>query len=117
MPELFSDHPLGLLFGFGLGTEFYSEGLGQYVSNIELDHLNCIRKYGLIWSGIFFGIVLHTSVRSINSKLKGVRILGICLFFAFVVAGTNPILISPVFFLILFVTMLANIQSNPKGLS
>jgi hypothetical protein len=108
--ELFSGNPLELLFGFGLGTEFYSEGVGQYVTNIELDHLNCIRKYGLIWSGAFFGIVLYTSIRSIKSYNKEIRVLGICLISAFIVAGTNPVLISPIFFLIFFVTMLANLQ-------
>jgi hypothetical protein len=109
--QLFSDHPLEFLFGFGLGTEFYSEGIGQYVWNIELDHLNCIRKYGFIWSCIFFWVVLHTSIKSIKSNIEDIRILGGCLLSAFIVAGTNPVLISPVFFLILFVTMLANIQS------
>lgn len=110
--QLFSDHPIKAIFGFGLGTEFYSEGFGEYVWNIELDHLNCIRKYGLIWSGFFFGTILLTSVRSIKSPLKEVRALGVCLLLAFVVAGTNPVLISPVFSLFLFVPMLANIQSN-----
>lgn len=113
--KLFSDHPLGLLFGFGLGTEFYTEGLGQYVSNIELDHLNCIRKYGLIWACIFFWVVLNTSIRSIKSNVKEIRILGGCLLSAFIVAGTNPVLISPVFFLVLFVTMSANIQSASRS--
>ena len=113
--QLFSDHPLEFLFGFGLGTEFYSEGVGQYVTNIEVDHLNCIRKYGLIWSCIFFGIVLHTSIRSMKSHVKEIRVLGVCLISAFIVAGTNPVLISPVFFLILLVTILANMQSRASG--
>jgi hypothetical protein len=112
--QLFSDHPFGFLFGFGLGTDFYSEGVGQYVTNIEVDHLNCIRKYGLIWSCIFFGIVLHTSIRSIKSHVKEIRILGVCLISAFIVAGTNPVLISPVFFLILLVTLLANMQARAR---
>lgn len=113
--RLFSDHPLGFFFGFGLGTEFYSEGFGQYVWNIELDHLNCIRKYGFLWSCVFFGVVLQAAFRAVRSEIPGVRVLGVCLLSAFVVAGTNPVLISPVFFLILFVTMLANLQSASRG--
>ena len=113
--HLFSSHPLDFLFGFGLGTDFYSEGVGQYVTNIEIDHLNCIRKYGLIWSSIFFGIVLHTSIRSMKSYDKEIRDLGVCLISAFIVAGTNPVLISPVFFLIFLVTLLANMQTRTSG--
>jgi hypothetical protein len=112
--HLFSDQPFEFLFGFGLGSEFYSEGAGAYVTNIELDHLNCIRKYGLIWSCIFFGMVLYTALRAIQSPFKDVRILGICLVVAFVVAGTNPVLISPVFFLIFIITILARRQASVK---
>ncbi len=112
--QLFSDQPYGFLFGYGLGTEFYSEGAGTYVTNIELDHLNTIRKYGLIWSSAFFGMIFFTAICAIKTPLKEIRILGVCLIVAFVVAGTNPVLISPAFFLIFIATMSANNQYKSK---
>lgn len=112
--KLFSEDHIGFVFGFGLGTEFYSTGAGFAVTGIELDHLNTIRKYGLIWSLVFFGFIISISLRAISSRFSDVRTLGVCLAAAFIVAGTNPVLISPIFFLILFVTMQALDQSG-KG--
>ena len=100
--ELWNDHPLGLVFGFGLGSEFYSSGSGKIGSNIEPDHLNVIRKYGLIWAMMFFLWVLGVSRSAINGNAVQVRALGWSLFFAFVVCGSNPVLISPLFFLCVF---------------
>jgi hypothetical protein len=110
--QLFFGDPVGFIFGFGMGSEFYSEGAGDFVTGIELDHLNTIRKYGIIWSGFFFYFVIATSVRAILSPLSEVRILGICLLSAFIVAGTNPVLISPIFFLVLFIATQAENQTH-----
>jgi hypothetical protein len=112
--KLFSDDPIGFVFGFGMGTSFYSTGEGFLVTNIEVDHLNTIRKYGLIWSLVFFGFVVSISLRAILSRFSDVRTLGVCLASAFIVAGTNPVLITPIFFLILFITIQALEQSR-KG--
>lgn len=109
---IWSENPMSFIFGFGLGTEFYSIGAGRVVSNIEIDHFNLIRKYGLLWSLIFFYSVLQTAYWSIkNSNLK-VRAMGWSLLVGFCVAGTNPVLLSPVFFLLLFITMIANDQTR-----
>jgi len=110
--KLFSEDLLGFTFGFGLGSEFYSEGAGEFVSAIELDHLNTIRKYGIIWSSVFFYLVVAVSLRAVLSQINHVRILGVCLISAFIVAGTNPVLISPIFFLILFITIQATNQAT-----
>lgn len=110
--QLFSEDLTGFLFGFGLGSSFYSTGADDFVTGIELDHLNTIRKYGLVWSLIFFSLVLWTAGRALMSKVRDVRTLGICLLSAFVLAGTNPVLISPIFWLILFVTMQGVRQSE-----
>jgi len=111
--DLFSGDPVGFIFGFGMGSEFYSAGAGDIVTGIELDHLNTIRKYGLIWSALFFYFVIATSIRAMLSRVRNVRVLGICLVSAFIVAGTNPVLISPIFFVILFVT--AQAANTPRA--
>ena len=115
--KLFIDHPLNLLFGFGLGTSFYSTGAGEFVTNIELDHLNCIRKYGLIWFCVFSGFIVSISIKAMSSKNQTIKTLGICLSVSFLVAGTNPVLISPVFFLILWVTILSVYKINMENVN
>jgi hypothetical protein len=63
---LFGSSWINLFFGFGLGSEFYSLGSHTLVSNIELDHLNTIRKYGLIWALLFFAFVFYSAVYAIR---------------------------------------------------
>lgn len=111
---LFSREPLGFLFGFGLGSEFYSAGVSDYVTNIEVDHLNVIRKYGILWFLGFLLFVLLVIVRACCSVESRVRILGWTLLVAFVVCGTNPVLISPFFFVLLSLACSA-IEQLDKG--
>lgn len=115
LASLWIENPLNLLFGFGLGSTFYSDGVGGVVSNIELDHLNVIRKYGLIWALIFFSWVIMVAYYAIKNKEYEIKIIGWALLISFVVAGTNPVLISPIFFLFLFLTMAANRQSSIRN--
>lgn len=109
--DLWMNDVVGLLFGFGLGSTFYSTGAGGVVSNIELDHLNVVRKYGLVWALLFLLWVLQVTFSAIRNSRTDVRALGWALIISFIVAGTNPVLISPLFFLFLFVTMAANDQT------
>jgi hypothetical protein len=109
--KLWGDNLLSLLFGFGLGSTFYSSGAGGIVSNIEIDHFNVVRKYGLFWSSLFFIWVLKVAYTAIKNTRSDVRGLGWGLLLIFIVAGTNPVLISPLFFLFLFLTMTANHQT------
>ena len=96
--ELFSHNPLYLLFGQGAGTLFYSSAVGGLVNNIELDHLNSIRKFGLIWFIGFFIFVSNIGYRNYrNNRI----ILAIALLVSFVVCGTNPVLFTLLFFSIL----------------
>lgn len=101
---IFKDNVFNLLFGFGLGSEFYSSGAGGIVSNIEIDHINTIRKYGLIWFIFFIGAVIFAIKKLIakeeNPVLNRYTILVIAV--TFIGAGTNPVLISPLFFALIF---------------
>jgi len=98
--DLLQDDVFSLLFGFGLGHQFYSLGAGEIIHNIEIDHFNTIRKYGLIW----FLISLYLLIKLI--KFSTIRIVGslyskyvtLALVTTFFAAGTNPVLISPLFF-------------------
>lgn len=110
--NLWSDNPLSLFIGFGLGSTFYSSGADAIVSNIELDHFNVVRKYGTLWASLFFFWVLNITYKAIKNDSYNVKYLGYSLFSAFIVAGTNPVLISPVFFLFLFITMAASHQTS-----
>jgi hypothetical protein len=104
--NLFSEDPISFIFGFGLGTGFYSEGAGDYIVNFEIDHLNTIRKYGLLWSCIFFWLVFRIAYISIRSRHIDDRVMGFSLLIGFFVAGTNPVLISPIFFSLMIVTLI-----------
>lgn len=101
--NLFSESLLSFLFGSGLGVGFYSEGAGEYITNFEIDHLNTIRKYGLLWFFVFFCMVFRMSYKCICSHVVDDRVVGFCLLICFVVAGTNPVLLSPIFFSLLVV--------------
>jgi hypothetical protein len=98
LSSMFLDNPSYFFMGQGAGTEFYSMGAGEFVNNIELDHLNSIRKFGLIW---FAGFVLFVyGVIRENQKIHKTG-LAAALMVAFVICGTNPVLLTLMFFSIL----------------
>lgn len=91
-----------LLFGMGVGSTFFSDGVNAEVVNVEVSHLNLIRQFGLLYSLTFFGYVFILIGRLILSDQDG-RLLGFGLMMIFLAAGTNPLLVSPVFFTFLAV--------------
>lgn len=96
--NLFKENPSFFFFGQGLGTGFYSLGEQAIVSNIELDHLESIRKYGAIWFVILVVTILYLIDRLIKDNS---RVLALILTVYFIVLGTNPLLINPLFFIFL----------------
>jgi len=96
---LFDDNPLSLLFGQGAGAEFFTTGEGANVSNIEIDHFNMIRKFGLAWFLPFMALFVHTSARLVRSGTPEKRAVGVSLCAMFLAAGTNPVFGNPLFFL------------------
>lgn len=97
--QFWKENPLALLLGQGSGTSYYSLGVGEWVNNIEIDHFNTIRKFGLIWSGLFYGFILMTFIFLIRNK-KNI-VLGYSLLVTFILVGTNPLLINPLFLMFL----------------
>jgi hypothetical protein len=110
-------HPIDLLFGEGTGPASYrsseiSEGRNKY--NLELDHINMIRKFGLVWFVMF-----SATVGMICIKLKSIPAASLALLSIFVAAGTNPVLESPLFFMLLticyfFSERLSNSESRQQ---
>jgi hypothetical protein len=89
--------PATVLLGMGVGSSFYSVGVGGVVTNVEVSYFNLMRQFGLPYAMAFLAYVLAVffSVRRIDEPG---RLLSIGLLCQFVACGTNPLLISPVFF-------------------
>lgn len=102
---MFGEDPASLLIGQGAGAVFYARNLGAFVSNIELDHLNAIRKFGLPWFMAFTAFVLTVSYRLFRSQSEERRALGLALPALFIAAGTNPVLLSPPFLMFMALTI------------
>ncbi len=99
LQTLFDRNPPALLFGQGAGVEFFSTGAGADVSNIEIDHFNAIRKFGLAWFLPFLFLFLRTTANLIGGGSPEKRAIGISLVLLFLAAGTNPVFVNPLFFL------------------
>ena len=93
--DLLDEKPIYLIIGQGVGTSFYSSATGTFVSNIEIDHINTIRKFGIVWFLLFGLIVLNISIKLISSSNNELKGCGYALIFSFIVTGTNPVLLSP----------------------
>jgi hypothetical protein len=91
------------LFGMGVGSSFYSLGVNKVVTNVEVSHFNLMRQFGVIYALGFFSYVLLLFI-SLRRLDETGRLLSIGLALLFIAAGTNPLLISPVFFLVLVIS-------------
>ncbi len=103
----FSQNPVWILTGQGLGTSFFSAGDQAFVTNAELDHFETVRRYGLIWCLLFFASVIYTGGRLFFSRSLNLRALGLSMLAAFFAAGTNPVLISSVFLVLFTLSLLS----------
>ncbi|WP_022836538.1 hypothetical protein [Salisaeta longa] len=101
--DLMGGHPAYLLWGQGVGTQFYSEGMGRLTYNIELDHLDVIRQFGLPWFIAFTASVAVVALRLIRMKNQTSKGWGYAMIALFIAAGTNPLLITPLFMMLLAV--------------
>lgn len=95
--DLFAKHPQYLLWGQGLGVPFYSIGESDYVQSFELDYLNTIRKFGIFWFAAFSAFVLIPAWNLVSQKDKELRAFGFASLSMYLAAGTNPVLLAPLF--------------------
>jgi hypothetical protein len=112
--SFWSANPFQFIFGSGLGSSFFSNYYGVDIYNIEIDHLNIIRKYGVIWFIVFSFFVIYAIWCSFNSRSNYKKYMGISVMVAFIIAGTNPVLISPMFFLFIAVILPTSVEYNCK---
>jgi hypothetical protein len=113
--DLFLRNPDYLLIGQGAGTSFFSSGESDYVRIIELAHLDAIRKFGLPWFLGFSALVFYSSWRLIRLKEMEARGFGFALVSMYIAAGTNPVLLSPLFIILLMLCYFA--QRTPVATS
>jgi hypothetical protein len=98
---LLSNDSMVFWLGQGAGVMFYSSGVNAYVATIELDHLDAIRQFGFAWFIGFSAVVAYVSGlgRTLaGAEMRGARAAVVSAFFA---AGTNPVLINPLFSILL----------------
>jgi hypothetical protein len=99
--DLFARNPDYLIIGQGAGTSFFSSGESNYVRKIEITHLDGIRKFGLPWFLGFSALVFYSSWRLIGSKEMEAQGFGFALVSMYIAGGTNPVLFSPLFIILL----------------
>ena len=105
-----------MLFGMGVGSSFYSLGPGETVTEVEVSHFDLVRQFGTVYAIAFFAYVgwLAWAVRRVD---RTGTLLAIGLVLLFIASGTNPLLLSPVFFVPLvisraYLTMAAKEQAS-----
>lgn len=110
--KLFQDNPFYLIFGQGLGTTFYTTGFGYFTDNVEIDHINTIRKFGLVWSTLFY-LFIFWEINSLGRSIKkDDRVLGLAYLLTFILVGTNPLLINPLFLILTIIVYKYIIYKN-----
>lgn len=100
---LMSKYVTIFLFGTGVGFGFYSIGVNKVVINVEVAHFNLMRQFGILYALAFFfyEFILFIKLRHFD---KTGKLLSIGLAMLFIAAGTNPLLISHIFFLLLVIS-------------
>jgi hypothetical protein len=96
--DIFSENINYFLFGMGSGTPIYSPFLNIFVYNIEIAPLEILRKYGVLFFILFFGVLIKIIAQNLKSNMRNSIILLSLLLATF----SNPILTSPLFILIYF---------------
>jgi hypothetical protein len=98
---LMGENPTYLIWGQGAGTEFYNAGRDSFSYRIELAHIDAIRQLGLPWFIAFASCVAYIALRLIRRETRVDNGLGYALVSIFVAAGTNPLLITPLFMMLI----------------
>lgn len=113
--KLFVDNPHYLFVGQGVGVPFYTSGESEYVQNIEVDHVNTIRKFGLPWFIAFTVVVFYSSAKLIRSRDQEACACGFALISMYLAAGTNPVLLSPLCIMLMMLCYFAQRQMHARA--
>ena len=101
--DLITDRPDYLIYGQGVGTSYYSDGRRRHVYNTELDHVDAVRQFGFLWFIGFSLIAGYIALRFIRTRNTENRALGMSFVSIYLAAGTNPVLITPLFMMLMAV--------------
>jgi hypothetical protein len=113
--RLWKENPDYLLVGQGVGVPFYTTGESDYVQGVEVDHLNVVRKFGLPWFLGFSAIVFLSARKLILAQEVEMRAFGFALASMYLAAGTNPVLITPMFIMLLTLTYFAQRSGHVRS--
>ena len=89
--DLFTQNPLNLIWGQGIGLPFYTAGFHKEVFATELQYFEMVRIWGLPLTIVFMGILVLPLIKDLKAK-KITHISIGYLAFLFI-AGTNPFLL------------------------
>ena len=112
---LFSENPHYLLVGQGAGVPFFTSGESEYVNSIELDHLDAIRKFGLPWFLGFSSVVFYSAWKLIKAEEVEMRAFGFALIAMYLAAGTNPVLLTPLFIMLMTLSYFAQRPAHARA--
>lgn len=109
--ELFVNKPWIILFGSGMGSEFYSYGINSLTSSIEWSYVDLFRQMGIFFFMIFMFFVLAPFV-----FIKKIAIYKKYSYITYLfIAATNPLLFSSTSYLV-FIYMYINYYNNQKNI-
>lgn len=94
--ETFNNDISKLILGSGPGSSFYSSGFHDYTDNIEISQLELIRKFGIGFFIVFSGLL---SALFVALWRKGRKPHAMAIAAHFLVATSNPVLLTAVFLL------------------
>eukprot|EP01132_Coremiostelium_polycephalum_P010412 gene10412-12785_t len=84
-----------IFFGQGVGSTYYSLGLGRKILQSELTYFELIRVFGLPIAILLFFLLLYPIIYLYqNSKLRKNKAYAVAYLGYLFIAGTNPLLIS-----------------------
>lgn len=99
--DVILSNPLIFLFGSGVGSKYLDTRNYEWTINSEVSHFNLLRQFGVVYTILFFVYIGYLIYKLVFKTNKEGCSLGIGLLMVFFAAGTNPLLLSPLFFLIL----------------
>eukprot|EP01133_Synstelium_polycarpum_P004769 gene4769-5556_t len=102
-----------IFFGQGVGSTYYSLGLGRKILQSELTYFELIRVFGLPIAILLFFLLLYPIIYLYqNSKLRKNKAYAVAYLGYLFIAGTNPLLISSTGMLI--VVAMYSVINNEK---
>lgn len=111
--KLMMNNVQNFLFGMGGGSTFYSEYVNRVVGNSEVSQLECLRRFGVIYTILFFSYIFLVvyNLYQVKKKLLAVGVLVL-----FVSTASNPQLMSPMFLIILFMCKKQYTKGNENNM-